>query len=284
MKTLITGANGFIGQHLLEHGLAGEVHIASRQSPKHQVQGVIRHQVDLRNLSTLKELASLNFDRLIHLAWSGLPILTPENNRMNLEMSKNLISVFSDSRVNEINMLGSCLEYGDLEKTVSEDDVGTNISEFGLTKLKLLDYLSKNHSNYRWMRVFYAYGPNQHANSLLRQSYLHAKKGETFNLANPVLSRDFIYVGDVASGISALIEANSAYGIYNLGSGISTSVSQMISYVNEQMGLPVKKYEESRISLRASTVKIRDACGWLPTTNVSTGVSNTIKWLIDNNV
>jgi nucleoside-diphosphate-sugar epimerase len=284
MRTLITGASGFIGQHLLQHRLTGEIHILKKQSSVNKVHGVTHHYGDLRDSATLKELASLRFDRLIHLAWSGLPDLTRGNNRENLEMSKNLISAFTNAGVNEINVVGSCLEYGDLEKIVSEDDVGTNISEFGNTKLELLDYLSKNQPNYRWMRIFYAYGPNQHANSLLRQGYLQAKRGKTLSMANPALSKDFIYVGDVASAITALINKKSEYGIYNIGSGISTSIGQMINLVYEQMGLPSERFEEDLISLRASTRKLSDACGWTPTTNVRSGVRNTVKWMIDNNV
>jgi nucleoside-diphosphate-sugar epimerase len=284
MRTLITGASGFIGQHLLQHGLTGEIHILKRQFSMNKVQGITHHYGDLRDSATLKELVSLRFDRLIHLAWSGLPDLTRGNNRENLEMSKNLISAFANAGVNEINVVGSCLEYGDLQKIVSEDDVGTNISEFGLTKLELLDYLSKNQPNYRWMRIFYAYGPNQHANSLLRQGYLQAKRGEILSMANPALSKDFIYVGDVASAITALINKKSEYGIYNIGSGISTSIGQMINLVYEQMGLPSERFEEDLISLRASTRKLSDACGWAPTTNVPSGVRNTVKWMIDNNV
>jgi nucleoside-diphosphate-sugar epimerase len=284
MKTLITGASGFIGQHLLQHRLTGDIHIVSRQSVGHLAQGVTQHHGDLRDLSTVKQIASLNFDRLIHLAWSGLPTLSKENNMENLKMSKNLVSVFSDCGVGEINMVGSCLEYGDLEKLVSEDDVGMNISEFGVTKLQLLDYLASSHPSYRWLRIFYAYGPNQHANSLLRQGYLHGKKREVLKLDEPTLSRDFIYVGDVASGISALIEKKSDYGIYNIGSGISTSVSQMINLLNEQMGLPSGRCGESVTSLRADIRKIRDACGWTPTTNVSIGVRKSVQWMINNNV
>ena len=284
MRTLITGASGFIGQHLLQHGLTGEIHIHKRQSSVNKVGGVIHHQGDLRDSATLKELASLRFDRLIHLAWSGLPDLSRANNRENLKMSKNLISAFTDAGVSEINVVGSCLEYGDLEKIVSEDDIGANISEFGVTKLELLDYLSNNQPNYRWMRIFYAYGPYQHANSLLRQGYLHAKRGEILSMANPALSKDFIYVGDVASAITALINKRSEYGIYNIGSGISTSIGQMINLVYEQMGLPSERFEKDLVSLRANTRKLSDACGWAPTTSVESGVRNTLKWMIDNNV
>lgn len=284
MRTLITGASGFIGQHLIQHGITGEIHILRRQPSLNKIHGVTHHYGDLRDLTKLKELASLKFDRLIHLAWGGLPDLSRENNRENLKISKNLISAFTNAGVDEINVVGSCLEYGDLEKIVSEDDEGKNISEFGVTKLELLSYLTKNHPNYRWMRVFYAYGPYQHPNSLLRQVYSHAKKGEILSVANPAISKDFIYVGDVASAIAALINNKSEYGIYNVGSGVSTSIGQMINHVHEQLGLPSERNEENLTSMRAGTRKIWDACGWVSTTSIPTGVRNTVKWMIDNNV
>jgi nucleoside-diphosphate-sugar epimerase len=284
MKTLITGASGFIGRHFLRQTLLGETHILSRRPAKFQPPGIIQHQGDLSDLPRLKELATLRFDRIVHLAWSGLPSLSKDNNQLNSNLSKDLINVFSDAGVDEINMVGSCLEYGNLAKLVSEEDIGTNVSEFGETKLKILDYLASNHPRYRWIRIFYAYGPYQHPNSLLRQGYMQAKKGEGLRLVDPMISKDFIYVGDVASGISTLINKESGYGIYNVGSGVSTSVGQMVNLVNERMGLPSNGYEDNDNSLRADTRKIRNACGWIPTTNISTGVNKSVQWMIEDNV
>jgi dTDP-6-deoxy-L-talose 4-dehydrogenase (NAD+) len=284
MKTLVTGANGFIGQHLLQQNLGGEIHVLTRQSLNLQDSKIIQHRADLRDLSSLREISSLNFDRLIHLAWSGLPSLTQENNRLNLKLSKDLIDVFIDSGIKEINMVGSCLEYGNLDSFVSEKDTGVNLSDFGESKLQLLDYLSSKNPNFRWMRIFYAYGPHQHANSLLRQGYTYAKSGKTIQLNDGKQSKDFIYVDDVALGIALLLEKGSQYGIYNLGSGISTSVSQMIALVNKEMGLPDVGFESGIDSLRADTRKIRDACGWVPSTDISDGVSMSVQWMIKNNV
>jgi nucleoside-diphosphate-sugar epimerase len=284
MKTLITGASGFIGRHVLQHTLLGETHVLSRRPAKFQSPEIIQHQGDLCDLPRLKEVATLRFDRLVHLAWSGLPSLSRDNNQLNASVSKDLINVFSDAGVGEINMVGSCLEYGSLASLVSEEEIGTNVSEFGETKLEILDYLASNHPRYRWMRIFYAYGPYQHPNSLLRQGYLQAKKGEGLRLVDPTLSKDFIYVGDVASGISTLINKKSEFGIYNVGSGSSTSVGQMVNLVNERMGLPSNGYGDNPISLRADTRKIHNACGWTPTTNISAGVNKSVQWMIENNV
>ncbi len=192
MKILLTGATGFIGRHLLQQNLVGEIHVMTRQSSNFQDSNIVQHLVDLRDVPRVREIASLKFDSLIHLAWSGLPSLTRENNRLNLSIGKNLIDIFSDSGVKEISMIGSCLEYGSLDGLVSETDVGVNISHFGESKLQLLDYLSSKYSNFRWMRIFYAYGPHQHDNSLLRQGYKYAKCGRMIKLADRKQSRDFV--------------------------------------------------------------------------------------------
>jgi nucleoside-diphosphate-sugar epimerase len=91
-------------------------------------------------------------------------------------------------------------------------------------------------------------------------------------------------VDDVALGIALLLEKDSQYGIYNLGSGTSTSVSQMIALVNKEMGLPDVGFESSVDSLRADTRKIRDACGWGASTDISDGVRMSVQWMIKNNV
>jgi nucleoside-diphosphate-sugar epimerase len=284
VKTLITGVSGFIGQNLLKQNLAGEIHVITRKNVNSLNPKIIQHHGDLRDLSKLKELASLNFDRLIHLAWSGLPSLTQEHNESNLQISKNLIEILSDSGVKEFNMIGSCLEYGKLDTLASEEDVGTDICNFGETKLQLLDYLKSKTPNYRWMRVFYAFGPHQHSNSLLRQGYLYAKSGGTLPLANPKVSRDFVYVDDVTRGIVLLVDKENEFGVYNIGSGISTSTSEMIKLVNEEMGLPSNVSEAGSITLRADTRKIQKACGWTPAFDISSGVRMSVQWMIKNNV
>jgi nucleoside-diphosphate-sugar epimerase len=280
MKTLITGSSGFIGKNLLQQNLEGEIHTLSRVPFDSGGVDIKQHHGDLHDSEILKKIAKLKFERVIHLAWQNLPALTPENNRLNFNLSKNLLNCLLDSGVREVNITGSCLEYGTLSELVEENTPGVNICDFGQTKLELLDYLKSQLVPFRWFRVFYAYGPFQHKNSLLMQAYLCAKGGSPLIPKGARDSRDFIFVSDVARAISMLMENKSAFGVFNVGSGESVNIGTILNFVNSIMNVPLQPEEQSSVSLKANYSKIEKACGWTPTTEISQGVSEFLKWAV----
>ena len=278
VRTLVTGASGFIGQSLLSQHLTGEVHVLSRSKLRAGKPNHIQHIGDLQDRGVIKKLSDLKFDRVIHLAWQGLPELTEENNKLNLVLSKNFVKAMIDSGVAEINLAGSCLEYGDLDTEVDESSIGTNIGEFGEAKLDLLDFISAGRIDFRWFRVFYAYGPNQHRQSLLSAAYESVLKGVPFNIRDPKLARDFIYVDDVSRAIRMLLNSPLSYGVFNVGSGNSTGVGELVGTLQTQMNLPSMNIKEYELSLRANYEKIELACGWRPQVGIEQGVSEFIQW------
>ena len=278
MRTLVTGASGFIGKSLLSERLAGEIHLLSRSKHHGVNPNHVQHIGDLQDKGVVKKLCGLKFDRVIHLAWQGLPDLTEENNRLNLSLSKNFVKALIDSGIAEVNLVGSCLEYGDLDIEVDESSIGTNIGEFGEAKLDLLDFVSSQEVNFRWFRVFYAYGPNQHRQSLLSMAYESTLKGVPLDIRDPGIARDFIYVDDVSRAIRMLLDSSHSFGVFNVGSGKSTGVGELVDTLQAQMNLPSTNVREYKLSLRASYEKIKLACGWTPKVGIEQGVSNFIAW------
>ena len=278
VRTLVTGASGFIGQSLLSQHLTGEIHLLSRSKLNTGNPNHIQHVGDLQDKGVVKKLADLKFDRVVHLAWQGLPELTDENNKLNLSLSKNFLKALIDSGVSEVNLVGSCLEYGDLDSKVDESSIGTNIGEFGEAKLNLLDFIYSEKIDFRWFRVFYAYGPNQHRQSLLSTAYESVLKGAPLTIRDPKLSRDFIYVDDVSRAIRMLLDSPLSYGVFNVGSGNSTGVGELVDILQTQMNLPSTNMKEHELSLRANCEKIELACGWKPKVGIEKGVSKFIQW------
>lgn len=278
VRTLVTGASGFIGQSLLSQHLTGKIHLLSRSKLNTVNPNHVQHIGDLQDKGVVKKLAELKFDRVVHLAWQGIPELTDENNKLNLALSKNLIKAMIDSGVAEVNLVGSCLEYGDLATKVDESSIGTNIGEFGEAKLNLLDFISSEKIDFRWFRVFYAYGPHQHRQSLLSTAYESVIKGAPLNIRDPKLARDFIYVDDVSRAFRMLLDSPLSYGVFNVGSGNSTGVGELVDILQTQMNLPSMNMKEYELSLRANCEKIELACGWKPQVGIEKGVSKFIQW------
>ena len=278
MKTLVLGASGFIGSAFLRLNLVDDIEVVSRDKDLN-FSGYKKHTGDIKDKTFLQYLANQKFEKVINLAWEGLPVLSERNNKLNLEMHLNIIKVFAESGTKQFDIAGSCLEYGDFVGSAKEDSTGLNLSDFARSKLILLDFLQCQNISHRWFRIFYAYGPKQHINSLLVSAYLKAKMGVNLELNNPNISRDFIYVDDVASAIKKLTSDSAAQGVFNIGSGVPTNITVMVSKVYEYFGLDFKVLKtDQNQSLIADTSRIKEVCGWNPEYPISIGVDEYIKW------
>jgi len=278
MKTLVLGASGFIGSAFLKQDLDDETEIVTRRS----VSGVKRyknHVGDIKDKDFLNNLAKQKFEKVINLAWEGLPDISVKTNKSNLEFQLDMIKTFAESGTRQFDVAGSCLEYGDFKGKAKEEDIGDNLTDFADTKLQILSYLSGQNLLYRWFRIFYAYGPCQHNKSLLASAYSCAKIGTRFIVNTPNTARDFIYIDDVAMGMRQLTLNLSAQGVFNIGSGVSTEITRMVSKVYEHFGL---SYEVSKVdheeTLIADTSRIRQLCDWYPRHTIDNGINQYIKW------
>jgi len=278
MKTLVLGASGFIGSAFLRLNHQDDIEVVSRNKNLN-FSGYKKHIGDIKDKAFVQYLANQKFEKVINLAWEGLPVLSEHNNKLNLEMHLNMIKVFAGLGTKQFDIAGSCLEYGDFVGSAKEDSIGLNLSDFARSKLILLDFLRAQNISHRWFRIFYAYGPKQHTNSLLVSAYLKAKMGVNLELNETNISRDFIYVDDVAAAIKKLTSNSTAQGVFNIGSGVPTNIALIVSKVYEYFGLDFKflKIDENR-SLTADTSRIKEVCGWNPEYTILNGVDEYIKW------
>lgn len=279
MKTLVLGASGFIGSAFLKQDLEDDVEIVTRSNHR-DVNRYKKHVGDIKDVGFLTSLAKQKFEKVINLAWEGLPDISEKTNRLNLEFQLNIIKAFADSGTKQFDMAGSCLEYGDFKGKVKEVDIGSGLSDFANSKLQLLDFLRAQSLKYRWFRIFYAYGPRQHSKSLLASSYFSAKTGADLQVNNPSIARDFIYVDDVASAMNKLTSNFSAQGVFNIGSGISTEITLMVSKIYEHFGLDYDVLKtDHNLTLTADTSRIKELCDWNPEYTIENGIKQYIKWV-----
>ena len=96
--------------------------------------------------------------------------------------------------------------------------------------------------------------------------------------------RDFLFVEDVASGFTSILE-NPITGIVNIGSGKDITIKDFIETIGQKTGrrdlirlgaLPTQKNEPA--ILVADTKKITETVGWTPRFDINTGLDLTIEW------
>ena len=137
-------------------------------------------------------------------------------------------------------------------------------------------------------RFFNVYGPNQRSGSLIPILIETIKSNNTPDLRTPKNANDFIYVGDVAIGISKMASEKICSGIYNLGSGKSIAVTEVTRYVELSLLATEKltnnlisKTIETEISIDfwADMTKTVSQLNWKPQTNLINGIEKTINFI-----
>ena len=99
-----------------------------------------------------------------------------------------------------------------------------------------------------------------------------------------IATRDFIFVEDIARGLMACAERGIPGEAYNLASGVETSILDLAQLINELTGnptpialTPARDWDRSGRRF-GSPVKAREQLGFVATTALRAGLSETIAW------
>ena len=259
MKILLTGATGFVGSSILsqliqDKSLELET-ISKRRLVNQSWHCSTKHRICDFESDCLRTLFhQRNYDLLVHAAWQGLPNRSPEINSRNAKFSANLFKEFVRAGGKAIVGLGSCLEYGEIKGSVSEIDLGTNLSNFGLVKRSLLKELMGLGIPYLWVRPFYLYGINQHTDSLLKMALKYLSNDDFTWMREPFAANDFTSVEDLGRLIHEGIKRQLWLGELNVGTSILTQNIQFVNLV--RMLKKEKKYEIPHHELRGMSADL----------------------------
>lgn len=240
MRILVTGASGFIGQHvvsmLLQHG--------------HKVIATGRSEEKVSDFPWYREVEFVSYDiqkpdneipqpfiqcdAVIHLAWQGVRDYDSLYHfEENVLASYRFLKTLMEAGVGHLQVAGTCLEYGMQCGCLSEDMPAFPVNSYAMAKDTLRKFLQalQNARPYvlQWTRLFYMYGPGQNPNCLLAQLDRAIDKGETvFNMSGGEQLRDYLPIEEVARRLVVLIEHPEVQGIINCCNGTPTSVRQLV--------------------------------------------------------
>jgi dTDP-6-deoxy-L-talose 4-dehydrogenase (NAD+) len=253
-KVLVTGASGFIGNYVVQRLLQMNCSViatsANEQKAKQYewFESVRYIPFDFSEISEVVDY--YNFfekpDRLIHLAWEGLPnykslFHIEENLPRHFTFLKNLIG----GGLPDLTITGTCLEYGLQEGTLSEDMPCFPSNPYAIAKdslRKFVEELTKTRPiNFKWIRLFYLYGKGQNPNSLLSQLDKAVKAGEAlFNMSGGEQVRDYLPVEEVAFIIATSALQESVTGIINCCSGEPVSIRKFVEDYCKENKISIK--------------------------------------------
>lgn len=299
LKIVVTGASGFIGKPLTNKLLmmGHEVLAVGREIPNQQKLPTLNWlQANLSSPETYEiEIKAFEPEVLIHLAWQDIPDFSLETSILNLNQSLSFISFIAKIKsCKKILISGSCWEYGKKYGECLNTENVNPMNFFSLSKNSLYLYseiLSQQNSiNLGWFRLFFVYGPGQRSGSLIPSILNNLTKGQLPNIRTPKNANDFIYVEDVADAFLKAVNTNFSSGIYNLGSGRSTSVLEVCRIAEKilldseslstQLELITEK-SEGEINFWADISYTKNQLDWQPTTSLIDGIQQTQQWIIN---
>jgi nucleoside-diphosphate-sugar epimerase len=178
---------------------------------------------------------------MVHLAWSGLPDYSIENNKHNLQIGIDVIDAAVAFGVERFIGSGSCWEYGSLSGPLKENMDPENVGDFGNAKISLANYMLERAQEVsgigNWLRLFYVFGEGQRERSVIPSVISSFQKEKTPELNDVNKALDFIHVEDVAEIITRVLSRSNESEIINVGSGHPTSISSLIDIIANTMSI-----------------------------------------------
>lgn len=299
-KTVITGANSFIGyrlcQILAQNGYY--VYAVIRKDNKNnlflsQYENIKLIYCEMKDYSELDKIINEAVDVGITLAWTGTRGIDRNNIKMqedNKKYSLQCVDALARLGCKKILTAGSQAEYGPWFKArkVTEDDICHPNTEYGKNKLdfynKASEYCRNNSIILIEPRFFSLYGDDDNEKTMIVSMIRNMLQNKPCDLTQGIQLWDFLYVDDAIDGLYKLIESPNAEGVYNFGSGISKPLKEYIlemakiTKTKSELNFGIVSYPETGIvNTNPSIDKLRKDTDWIPTINFSEGIKKVIR-------
>jgi len=303
VKIVLTGGAGFIGSNLIsrlqEFGGYEVVVLDNEVLGKREFISDLRHEFvhgDIRDKPLVRRILR-GADAVIHLAADTRVIPSIANPGFNMDVnvqgSFNILEAMRETGVSRlVNASTGGAIMGEVEPPVHEDMTPRPASPYGASKLAVEGYCSAFAASYGMscvsLRFSNVYGPRSfHKGSVIAhfmKQLLIGKPLEIFGDGSQ--TRDFVHVRDLSDGIVAALQRK-ASGVFQLGTGKPTAVSEVIALLAEVTGLkPHAIYREFRAGeVRHTWCKIdhaRNSIGFNPGISLPEGLKDTWQWFLAN--
>ncbi|MBN1331483.1 NAD(P)-dependent oxidoreductase [Candidatus Dojkabacteria bacterium] len=242
MKILITGANGRIGQHLIQKlNTKGHFLILTsiEEKPRRVFGNTVYYQADLTKPEQIQKVVSKEKpDAVIHLG-GLLPDQCQKNYdlayKINTQATKDLAKICADNQTKRFIFSSTSAVYPQNSKTALKESDANPQSNYGKTKFLAEQELERIAPTSKMQviifRIFNIYGPG-FEESLINKLKRARKSKEQINLYElDKFARDYIHIDDVIDFlIKALtLQEKQIFNVINLGTSRAFYNSDLIN-------------------------------------------------------
>ena len=309
---LVTGAEGFIGSHLIEclvgrgHSVRAMVQYNSFGTAGWLDASEVRDDIeifpgDVRDSDSCSGAVS-GIEIVIHLAALIAIPYSYEVPRSYLETNAmgtlNMCRAALAEGAEQFVQLSTSEVYGTARSVpISEDHPMQPQSPYAASKVAADAVATSFHRSFGLplviARPFNTYGPRQSRRAFIPAVMTQVLSGlSTIRTGDLSPTRDLTFVGDTALALSILAESGPHDGsVINIGTGIEYSMREVVEMIQvlTATSLPVREdvtrmrpSNSEVFRLIADNSKLRSTTGYSPNTSLSEGLLKTYDWLKSN--
>lgn len=307
---LVTGADGFIGSHLVEslidEGAKVKAFVFYNFSnswgwldtfPKEKLEQIEVFPGDIRDPNGVRKVME-NIDMVFHLAaLISIPFSyhSPDSYvDTNIKGTLNILQAAKDLKTKRILVTSTSEVYG-TAKYIPIDEIHPlqGQSPYSATKIGADRIAESFYRSFNLpvtiVRPFNTYGPRQSARAIIPTIIIQLLKGfDKIKLGNLNPTRDFNYVKDTVAGFIAIAKSDNTIGeeiniatqkeisIGELANELIKQINPKAKIITDDVRLRPEKSEVER--LLGSNEKIRKLTEWKPKFTLSEGLNETIQW------
>lgn len=313
-NVLVTGADGFIGSHLVEALIEEGARVRALVMYNSlnnwgwldtfhpdKLQKIQVFQGDIRDGNCVREAVE-GMDAVFHLAaLIAIPYsyYAPESYvDTNVKGTLNILQACRNAKVKRLMVTSTSEVYGTAkyvpidEKHPFQGQSPYSASKIGADRLAEAYYKSFD-LPVTIVRPFNTYGPRQSARAVIPSIIIQLLSGKReIRMGNVLPTRDFNYVKDTAAGFLDIAQSEETIGEeINIATGREISVKDIFDEISRQIcpdarivtddfrQRPLRSEVER---LLGSNEKIGRLTGWRPKYSLETGLEETIAWLRSN--
>jgi NAD dependent epimerase/dehydratase len=315
IRVIVTGADGFIGSHLVERLLVEGAHVRALclynsegslgwldALEPHQLEAIDVRLGDIRDPGFVRDLVD-GQDMVLHLAaLIAIPYsyLAPRSFvETNVLGTQNVLEAVRATGCRMINTSTSEV-YGTPDGIpIRESHALKGQSPYSASKIaadKLCEaYALSFGTRVATLRPFNTFGPRQSLRAVIPTILAQLIAGaDTIHLGSLDPRRDFTYVSDTVDGFIKATTGDLAPGeVIQLGTGTAISIGELVDLCQQVVGVRVEVTTDSeRVRPAGSEVEVllsdpthaAQRLDWAPTVSLERGLEQTVEWLVHRNL
>jgi len=297
MRAIVTGGAGFIGSNVVDALLArgDEVHVLddlSKGKRENVAAGAELHVADIRDPDAVFD--AVGPEAVLHLAAQADVRVSVEQPALDADVNVlGTVRILEAARRHGAKVVFTSsggAGYGECDGPAPETTPMRPLAPYGVSKVAGEEYLAAYNrlygSSHVTLRLANVYGPRQepHGEAGVVAIFMGLlREGGTPRIyGDGRQTRDYVYVGDVARAALAALAHDG--GVFNVGTGVETSVLELAAAVGAASGIErPAAHEPARLGeLQRSVLDVSLAArelGWRPEHSLADGLAATWRWI-----